>query len=560
MVGRALLAGRVTKLRRLLACLAVAPLLPVGSALAADRSDPIPPSVGPAGGLGFHLNPTTPPGLDAARVAAIVQRSLARWGNTYLGTTTAAPGVADGLNVVGLTDLPAEYLGLMQSRSSSTTVPVAARQTCTGVGREVGDTVRRTNRVLRASLRRDVLSRGRVRRRTVRRRIRVPKFTRTRAPVIAALCTLAPGTSNTTARYDFDVLLRTAPASGPWTLGPALPAFAEYDFETNLLHELGHVSGLAHQVDDCDPATPMATGQSNGGFWHAVDEWRLPGCPAENPPGPAPFVLNGADSGEPLPGAGASALAGQRILVNPRVPAGYDSARFVAVATRAIARAGGTPVDVTSAPPVSGDGQSVLGFAPLDVGVLTTSSRLPQDQVLQSYRVPSCRAAKVRLRRQVVLRRSVRRGGRRLRRDVIATRTRTVPGYRCTTATKPEARTAIAPELDLRINEASVAWELGPRLPTDGTRWDLETSLLQAVMSAGGAPAGAPCDTTTPNTSDGSAPGDWWRSSTEVSRAGCTALATTARVATRTLRRGGGRGRTVVHRASGVPGDVRIAP
>lgn len=558
MVARALLADRVTKPRRMLACLAVAVLLPAGSAPAADRSDPIPPSVGPSGGLGFYLNPTTPPGLDPGRVAAIVQRSLARWGNAYLGTTTAVPGVADGLNVVGLTDLPPEYLGLMQSQSDSTTVPVAPRLTCAGVGRELGDSVRRTNRVLRATLRRDVLSRGRVRRRSVRRGIRVPKFTRKQAPVIAQLCTLAPGTSNTTPRYDFDVLLRTAPASGPWTLGPALPSFAEYDFETNLLHELGHVSGLAHQVDDCDPSTPMATGQSNATYWHAVDEWRLLGCPVENPPGPAPSVRNGADSGEPLPGAGASALSGQRILVNPRVPAGYDSARFVAVATRAIARAGGTPAGVTNAPPVSGDGQSVLGFAPLDVGVLTTSSRLPQEQGLQSYRVPSCRSAKVRVRRQVVLRRYVRRSGRRLRRDVIATRTRTVPGYRCTTATKPATRNAIAPELDLRINEASVAWELGPRLPTEGTRWDLETSLLQAVMSAGGAPAGGPCDTTTPNTSDGSAPGDWWRSSTEVSRAGCTSLATSAHAATHTLRRGGGR--TVVQRASGVPGDVRIVP
>jgi hypothetical protein len=551
--------ARATTLRRLLACLAVGGLLlPAGDALAADRSDPIPPSVGPPGAIGFYVNPAVP-GLDPARVASIAQQSLARWGDTYLGLTTATPGVVDGLNVIGAADLAPELLGQMQARSNGASVAAPARQTCVPAQRELGDTVRRVNRVLRAKLRRDVLSRGRMRRRTVRRQIRVPKFTRKRAPVIAQLCTSAPATSNPAPRYEFDVLVRPAPASGPWTLGPALPAPFEYDFETNLLHELGHVSGLAHHSDDCDPATPMATGQANGGYWHAVDEWRLPLCAVAHPPAPAPTVVAGSDSGEPLPGAGARALAGQRILVNPRVPAGYDSARFVAVATRAITRAGGVAVDLTSAPPTNGDGLSVLGFAPLDVGILTTSSSLPQSQTLAAYGVASCRAATVRVRRQVVLRRFVRRSGLRLRRDVIKTRTRAVPGFKCTTTRRPSSSAPVAPELDLRINEVAIAWEFGPRLPTYGTRWDLETALLQAVMSAGGAPAGTACDTTTPNSAGGAAPGDWWRSSTEVSRAGCTALASTALAARHSARSRGGR-TTTVHRASGLPGDVRVVP
>ena len=231
--------------------------------------------------------------------------------------------------------------------------------------------MRRSNRSLTARLRRDVGRGTSVRRRTVKRTLRVPRLQRVRAPLSVRVCTLTAATTSTTVTPQFDVLLKPAPQFGPWSLGPALPVSPAYDFETNALHELGHISGLAHQIDECDPSTPMPSDQSPGEYWHAVDEWRRPGCPVQAPPAPAPAVLTGADSAEPLPGAGRQ-LAGQRILINPRVPAGYDAARFVAVADRAIRRAGGTPAGLTNVAPVPGDGQTVLGFAGLRDGVLSS--------------------------------------------------------------------------------------------------------------------------------------------------------------------------------------------
>ena len=126
-------------------------------------------------------------------------------------------------------------------------------------------------------------------------------------------------------------------------------------------------------------------------------------------------------------------------------------------------------------------------------------------------------------------------------------------GYACATSTRPATTTAIAPEVDLRINQQAIAWELGPKLSTDGTRWDLETALLQDVMT--GLPQGSACDTTTPNTSSGASPGDWWRSSTEAQRTRCEQGASNTAASTRGLRAGGGD--TTLHVAGGRPADVQ---
>jgi len=535
--------------------LAAALFLFAGPARAADRSDPIPASVGPPGGVGFYVNPSAP-GLDPARVQEIIQRSLQRWGDTFLGLTTATPGVVDGTNVIGVGTLQSGVLGVTQTRSPLTVTPVEPTRSCVPTRRELTDTVTRRNRALRVSLRRDAITGRRVVRRSVRRTIRVPTYARTRAAAVTQLCTLGSATSNVTAKPEIDVVLQTSPGNYPWQLGPALPTDSEYDFETNALHELGHVSGLAHQVDECDPSTPMPVSQSNAEYWHAVDEWLRPGCPVPAPPAPAPAVLNGSDSTEPLPGAGATTLAGVSIHVNPRVPAGYDSARFVAVATRAIRRAGGTPADATDVAPTSGDGVSVLGFASLGTDTLSSVSRVPRSQVVEAYTVSSCRRATRRVRRQVVIRRVVRRRGLRLRRDVVQTRARSVRGFRCTKSTRPATTTSIAPEIDLRVNDGSVAWELGPKLPTDGTRWDLETALLQDIMT--GLPRGSACDATTPNTSAGVQPGDWWRSSAEVRRTRCEAGTSNSAASTRRLRAGAGA--TTMHLVGGRPADVRALP
>jgi hypothetical protein len=492
-----------------------------GPSRAADRSDAIPATVGPPGGVGFYFNPDAA-GLDPVRVQEILRRSLARWGDTYLGLTAAAPGDDDGLNVIGVAPLPEGLLGLTQSRTPQTTRTIPASTFCARTPGEVSDTVRRSRWSLPALLRRDVVVAGAVRRRTLTRTLRVPRFTRVRAPLSVRVCTLTAATTATTVTAQYDVLLRPSPVSGPWSLGPAFPASPAFDFETNVLHELGHVSGLAHQIDECDPATPMPANQSPAEYWHAVDEWQRPGCAVPAPPAPARTVLTGADSGEPLPGAGGR-RAGQRSLVNPRGPAGYDAARFVAVAERAIRRAGGTPGGLTNAAPVPGDRRMVLGFAGLRDGVLAAWGTVARRQSVAAHTVRSCRAARVRVRRPVVLRRTVTSGGLRLRRDVVQTQVRTVSGFACTSRRRAAKTARVAPELDVRVSETAVAWEFGPRLPVDGTRWDLESALLQTLAAASGAPTGGACDTTTPNSSTGLSPGDWWRSRAEVRRSRCLA-------------------------------------
>ena len=230
----------------------------------------------------------------------------------------------------------------MQSQSNSTTVPVDPVESGVLAGRARARRHRPAkDRVLRAKLRRDVLSRGPRRKRTVRRRIRVPKFTRTRAPVTAQLCTVTGAAPNTTPHYDFDVLLRTAPATFPWTLGPALPTCGRVRLRdeppARARPRLGPgASGRRLRSVDADADGAVQRRVLARG--RRLAPARLPGGGSagtgarrrQTPPIPS----------EPLPGGGAGALAGRRILINPRVPAGYDSARFVAVATRAISARG----------------------------------------------------------------------------------------------------------------------------------------------------------------------------------------------------------------------------
>ena len=492
-----------------------------GPVRAADRSDAIPATVGPPGGVGFYVNPNAA-GLDSARVQEILRRSLARWGDTYLGLTDALPGADDAINVIGVTALPDGLLGLARTRTPQTVRTVPARTVCAPTPGAIGDTVRRSKRLVIARLRRDVAPRWE------------HPSAHDQAHAARAALRARPRTALRTRLHDdggHDVddgdraVRRAAQAIAgvrPWSLGPAGAVSPAFDFETNVLHELGHVSGLAHQVDECDPATPMASDQSPAEYWHAVDEWRRPGCAVPAPPAPPPAALVGSDSAQPLAGAG-RALAAQRILINPRVPAGYDAARFVAVAERAIRRAGGTPAGLTDAAPAPGDGRTVLGFAGLRDGVLTSWGAVARRRSVPAYSVRACRAARLRVRRPVVARRTVVRGGLRLRRDVVQTKPRTVRGYRCTSRRRAARTASIAPELDVRVSQTAVAWEFGPRLPADGTRWDLESALLQTLASASGAPTGMACDTTTPNSSTGLSPGDWWRSAAEVRRSRCVA-------------------------------------
>jgi hypothetical protein len=61
-----------------------------------------------------------------------------------------------------------------------------------------------------------------------------------------------------------------------WQQGPSLPAYSEWDLETVILHELGHVAGARHTPTCLN--SPMAPGLARGEWWRAAWNWYRQGC------------------------------------------------------------------------------------------------------------------------------------------------------------------------------------------------------------------------------------------------------------------------------------------
>ena len=485
----------------------------VPAARAQDRTDPIPARVGGPGGVAFGVNPAVPAGMDAARYLDIAGRSIGRWGDRQAGATDVVPGTPDGKNVLGIHALPAGVLGRTTQWSTEVPIPVPATHVCTASGATVSDQssvrVRSTKRL---KLRRDVLRHGRVRHRTVRVAVARYRDQLRAAPLLVARCRAQRGVRRMATTIETDVELAPSPGGGVWQMGPAKPEPMQWDFETNLLHELGHVSGLGHQRDHCDPLSPMPVGQADGDWWHAADDWNHATCSAS----PASTPTPGSDSPEAI----APGLGGATIYVNPAVPRDVEPGRWLALAQRIVARAGGRYGGTTSTPPQAGDDTNVIGFSTLPPTAYLWPIQTPVAVASETPQHRTCVPRRTKVRERFAVRRTVRVRGRRLRRDILRARSKSIASYRCSSTAASTTAEPGATELDLLINGATLAWQAGPDHPDDATRLDLETALIQGVQTLSGAPKGGRCDTTTANTS--LAFGDWWRSSTDVRRSNCT--------------------------------------
>jgi hypothetical protein len=511
----------VSRLIRSAAVAATAALLATGPAWAAegtDREDPIPAAVGPGNVRGFYVNPDVPPGYDSQRWLALVQRDLRRWGDPFLGTTTASPAAhSDGQNTIGFSFLAEGQLGLTTMtdnglpRSLSRVEPCSTSEV-SGTADTVGTTVRR----VRVRLRRDVIRDGRVRRRTLRRSVERRSKTLRRDGLTASQCVTGPDAAVTRlATREVDIELARDTGDTPWEFGPVHPAESEVDLEETLLHELGHAHGLAHQIPECDISTPMRASLPPGSWWRAQDDASWIDCeantmtPPDTPPDPGP--------------PGGTPLAGITVHANPTLAGGLDPNRFLAVVGAVVARLGGTFGGTTTAEPGHPDATSVVGLAPVFADSLVETSDFALTTVLTLPRHETCSAVVRRTGIRVVKRASVRRrlSGRlvRLRRDSLVTRRRPRTDYTCTPRAATSSTLGTAREVDVRINDR-YAYELGPSHPLLGTRYDLETAVLAGLLAATGTPrASDPCAPDTPVAP--LMPGDWWRGPNDVSRAHC---------------------------------------
>lgn len=79
-------------------------------------------------------------------------------------------------------------------------------------------------------------------------------------------------------RREFDVGIDPGIA---WNQGPAYPTFDQWDLESVIMHELGHVAGRDHSASCAD--SPMADGIANGEWWRRPGDWFRHGC--ANAPG-----------------------------------------------------------------------------------------------------------------------------------------------------------------------------------------------------------------------------------------------------------------------------------
>lgn len=260
---------------------------------AVDPTDALYPGVGPAGGIAFYVNPNVPAGYDPARYLAVVERSLARWGDSYAGLTDRAPGELDEVNVIGFSDTLAAGVGglhRLATRSVATTEPGARTCTTVRVRRRVTIRVRKRVTVRRVvTVKVDGRRVRRVRYVTVVKR--VPKRVFRRVPV--QRCTQAPPVQRWVEVNEHDVLIN---ATMLWELGPAYPAADRVDFETVLLHELGHASGLDHTAEACSAASPMPAATYMGDWWRSSADFGIDNCLAAN--------------GQPVRIGGAPAAAG----------------------------------------------------------------------------------------------------------------------------------------------------------------------------------------------------------------------------------------------------------
>jgi hypothetical protein len=70
---------------------------------------------------------------------------------------------------------------------------------------------------------------------------------------------------------DRDILVRR---DVPWALGPAWPAPDEFDLQTTLIHEFGHLAGNLRHAANCDVA-PLTPSLAPGDWWRSTLDHRV---------------------------------------------------------------------------------------------------------------------------------------------------------------------------------------------------------------------------------------------------------------------------------------------
>jgi hypothetical protein len=484
-----------------------------------DREDPVPASTGPGNVRGFYVNPSTPAGVDPARWLALAQRVLARWGDTYLGQTNASPSShTDRQSTIGFSaSLGASFLGLTSGNDFATTQTLPRVDQCTTLdvpGTDDAATTTVTHKRFR--MRRDLIKKGRVRKRTITRSAERRSETVTRTPLRGRQC--VTGDDVDVARLqnrELDIELGTNPTPYTWDAGPAHPTSSQVDLEETLLHEIGHAHGLAHQLPQCDLTTPMRASLPSGSWWRAQDEASWTDCPSTS-------MFSGDTPPDPGPPP-ATPLAGITVFANPTLAAGLDPERFGQVVQSVVTRLGGTYGGTTTSAPGDPDGVSVVGLGSVFGNGLAETDEIPLSTELTVSAHLTCTQERRAFTILVPKRTSVRRrlGGRlvRLRRDHFVKSKHERITFDCNP--QPAVTTVVGTgnEVDVRINDR-YAYEFGPSHPVIGTRYDLETAVLSGLLDATGSPRSSDvCSTTTPVAP--LMPGDWWRGPGDVSRAQC---------------------------------------
>jgi hypothetical protein len=290
----------------------------------ADSTAPLYPALGPAGGTAFLVDPAVPPGHDGARWISVVQRSLARWGDSFAGFTSAGVDPSDGLDVIAFSSElgggpdVVEQVGAQYRRHDFTIMtPVPARPDCAQVPVTVTSAVP-TLQIVRVRRRVPLRVHGRVVRRdgkvvydtlrrhgrTVRRngrpvfRHRWIRMARIGSHVVAGIvlrlqCTTLPAATGLRKVSDRDIAVNPNPR---WQFGPAHPDARQIDLETTILHELGHASGLGHTPEPCTLASPMGPATVAGDWWRSPEDASDTDCLAAFGPAagtPAAGVLAG---------------------------------------------------------------------------------------------------------------------------------------------------------------------------------------------------------------------------------------------------------------------------
>jgi hypothetical protein len=169
----------------------------------------------------------TPANVGAGRWAAIADRAGARWGMKNVGRTYGRPYSGDGYVEVGWGWLRAGTLGVETDLYQP-----------------------------------------------VYRRYRKPRWICNQPPGERRRCGWGRRKLVRSRLIDADLVMSRRV---PWQPGPAYPSDTEYDLESVVLHEMGHLAGNSRHARLCK-VTPMVEALDTGEWWRSTADWHFKGC------------------------------------------------------------------------------------------------------------------------------------------------------------------------------------------------------------------------------------------------------------------------------------------